>query len=103
MGAALLSSDSATGALVTTLLALVVVCALAYVLLRWLASRGLGGLRRGEHLQVIERVPLDFKNALYVVRGRGRTWLVATGEGSAPRLLTELDPTANEAETQRDG
>lgn len=90
MGVLLQSEGGALGSLLSTLLALVAIAALAYVGLRWLAAKGFGTGRGGEHVQVLERVPLDFKNALYVVRASGRTWLIGTGERGAPRLLTEL-------------
>jgi len=76
--------------LLTTLLTLSALLAILYVGGRWLSARGLGLTRRGKHVEVVERVPLDFKSALYVVRASGRTWLLSGSDGSAPRLLFEL-------------
>ncbi len=77
-----------------TLLALAGVCLLAWGLLRVLARRGWGRpfARAGSLVEVIERVPLDARRALYVVRAGGRVLLVGVGESGAPSLVAELDP-----------
>jgi flagellar protein FliO/FliZ len=77
-------------ALLQTLLALAAVCILAWVVLRWSARRGLG-TGRGR-VRVLERVPLDARRALYLVQIGERVLLVGAGEGGAPSLLAELDP-----------
>ncbi len=79
-------------ALLQTLLALGAVCVLAWVVLRWAARRGVGvGPSRGR-IRVIERIPLDPRRALYLVKVGDRILLVGAGEGGAPALLTEVDP-----------
>lgn len=78
-------------ALVQSLLALVAVCVLAWVVLRMGAKAGLG-IGRGEHLEVVERMALDARRSVVVVRVGKRMLLLGVGEGAAPQLLTELDP-----------
>lgn len=78
-------------ALVQSLLALVAVCVLAWVVLRVGAKAGLG-IGRGEHLEVVERMALDARRSVVVVRVGKRMLLLGVGEGAAPQLLTELDP-----------
>lgn len=79
-------------ALLQTLLALAAVCVLAWVVLRWSAQRGFGALGHKGVVQVIERVPLDARRAIYVVRIGDRVLAVGVGDGAAPSVLTELDP-----------
>ena len=77
--------------LVQTLLALAAVCVLAWVVLRWGARRGLGlGASRGQ-VRVLERVPLDARRSLFLVKVGTRTLLVGTGDGAAPNVLRELE------------
>jgi flagellar protein FliO/FliZ len=77
-------------ALLQTIFALAAVCVLAWVVLRWSARRGLG-VGRGR-IRVIERVPLEGRRSLYLIEIGERVLLVGAGEGGAPALLTELDP-----------
>lgn len=77
-------------ALLQSLLALVAVCILAWVVLRWSAKAGLGG--GGRHLEVLERLALDHRRGVVLVRAGGRVLLLGVGENAAPTLLTELDP-----------
>ncbi|MFI5306541.1 MAG: FliO/MopB family protein [Polyangiales bacterium] len=84
-----------------TLLALGAVCALIWFSLRFLARRGLIAPARahGASLEVLARLPLEPRKSLYLVRAGKRLLLLATGDGGAPRLLTELDESVLEAET----
>ncbi|MEM9068542.1 MAG: flagellar biosynthetic protein FliO [Myxococcota bacterium] len=77
-------------ALLQSLLALFAVCILAWVVLRWASKRGMG-IGRGRHVRVVERVALDARRHLYIVEVGGKTLLLGSGDGAAPRLLTELD------------
>ncbi len=77
-------------ALFQSLLALAAVCVLAWVVLRWSARRGLGGA--GRRVQVLERVPLDARRAVYLVRIGERVLLLGGGDGAAPSVLAELTP-----------
>ena len=79
-------------ALLQTLLALGAVSLLAWVVLRWSAKRGFGMGPSGGRLRVLERVPLDQRRALYLVRVGDRVLLVGAGEGASPTVLAELDP-----------
>ncbi|MEM1415752.1 MAG: flagellar biosynthetic protein FliO [Myxococcota bacterium] len=79
-------------ALLQGLLSLGAVCLLAWVLLRWGARYRLGVGGRGRHLEVIERVPLDARRALVLVRVGESVLLLGVGEGAAPRLIKELPP-----------
>mgnify|MGYP000946430947 CR=1 FL=1 len=81
-----------------TFLALVGVCLLAVVVLRWAAGRGLGAAGRGRAIAVLDRVALDARRSIVVVRVPGRLLLLGVGEGGAPTLLTELDEGAWPAE-----
>jgi flagellar biosynthetic protein FliO len=79
-------------ALLQSLLALVAVCILAWVVLRWSAKAGLGLGGRGEHLEVVERLALDHRRSVVVVRVGKRLMLLGVGENAAPTLLAELEP-----------
>lgn len=78
-------------ALLQTLLALGAVCVLAWVVLRWSAKAGFG-IGRGQHLEIVERMALDARRSVVVVRVGKRMLLLGVGEGAAPNLLTEVDP-----------
>lgn len=77
--------------LLQSLLALVAVSVLAWVVLRWAGRRGLGGVGRGR-VQVLERVPLEGRRALYLVKVGDRVLLLGAGDAGAPAVLAELDP-----------
>jgi flagellar protein FliO/FliZ len=78
-------------ALLETLFALAGVCVLAWVVLRWGAQRGFGTGGVGGRVRVIERIPLDPRRSLFVVKAGERVLLLGVGDGAAPTLLTELD------------
>jgi flagellar biosynthetic protein FliO len=75
--------------LLQSLLALAAVCILAWVVLRWSAQRGLG-TGAGQRVQVIERVPLDARRWVYLVKIGERVLVLGAGDGASPTLLTEL-------------
>lgn len=72
-------------ALFKMLAALVVVCVLAYLLLR-LAQRHLGGRAQGGLLRVVDRCPLTGRQSLWVVEVDGRFFLIGTTDGSITKL-----------------
>lgn len=88
--------------LLQSLLALTAVCLLAWIVLRWVSQRGGlggGGLgwngaglgdRKRRRLAVLERLPLDGRRALWLVRVDDRTLVVGTGDQGAPTLLREV-------------
>ncbi len=75
--------------LLQSLLALAAVCILAWVVLRWSASRGLG-TGAGRRMKVIERVPLDARRWVYLVEIGERVLVVGAGDNASPTLLAEL-------------
>lgn len=77
-------------ALVQSIVALAGVCAFAVVLLRFAAGRGFGRAPKGKRLELIERLPLDARSAVCVVRAGDKAWLIGTSDASAPTLLAEL-------------
>jgi flagellar biosynthetic protein FliO len=74
---------------VLSLVSLVVVCALAFVVLRWLGRRGLG--QADPSLRIRGRCHLEPRRSLYVVETAGRCFLIGVGDGPIS-LLAELDP-----------
>lgn len=95
LGAALQAATSAPdgygAALLRMLVALVVVCAIAYVALRyglrWLAPRRGGGQR----MEVIEHCSLGGSKGLWIVRVGERRYLLGGAEGGIS-MLAELEP-----------
>jgi flagellar biogenesis protein FliO len=87
--------DSATGALFGVAQAL---CALALLLaVIWLLRRTrMGSLPFGAHkaraLAVEERIPIDLRSGLVIVRVEGRRLLLATSDSGPARLVSELTP-----------
>ena len=75
--------------LLETLAILTVVCALAWLILRYGVKRG--GLRGTGPLSVVARLPLEPRRTLYVIEAPGKTLLVGVSEGSIA-TLAELDP-----------
>ena len=78
------------GELVKTVIALIIVCVLAYVLLRW----GLGWLYGKKplpnHMKILGRLPIEGRRSLYLVRVQSRTLLLGVTDSSVA-LLAELD------------
>jgi flagellar biogenesis protein FliO len=78
-----------------------ITAALAYLSLRFGAARGLWSGARGKQLQIEERVHLDAKNQLLIVRVEGRRLLLATHAQGAAQLVVELAPCAVDAPPAR--
>src|SRR3954453_12513744 len=77
--------------LITSLVVLGVVCIAAFVAVRVFGRLLATGRARGAHLMdVVARVPLEPRRALYVVEVAGKTLLVGTSEMGLS-VLTELD------------
>jgi flagellar biosynthetic protein FliO len=79
------------GSLAVSMLALGLVCLLAWVALRWLSRRGVGG-GMGP-IRVLARCPLEPRRSVYLIEAAGRCFLVGAGEGPM-NLLAEVDPKA---------
>jgi flagellar biosynthetic protein FliO len=77
-------------ALLQTLLALLAVCILAWVVLRWGMRRGFGVATSTGRVRVLERTPLDARRALYLVQVGDKVLLLGAGEGGPPAVLSEL-------------
>jgi flagellar biosynthetic protein FliO len=91
------ATGSGYGELVlTSLLVLVIVCAVAWLAVR-LLGRWMEGRRVGGGVAVVARVPLEPRRALYVVEAAGRTLLLGSSEMGVT-LITELDGAALAAE-----
>jgi flagellar biogenesis protein FliO len=74
---------------VLSVLSLVVVCVLAFAVLRWLGRRGLG--QSDASLRVRGRCCLEPRRSLYVVETAGRCFLIGVGDGPIS-MLAEIDP-----------
>lgn len=83
-----MDGSSYIAAIAQTLVSLVAVCAAAWWVLRWGARRGLGGSGRGA-MTVLDRVALDARHAVTLVRVGKRVLVLGTSEQSVT-LLTEL-------------
>ena len=93
-----MDGGAALSSVVRTLLALVGVCALAWVVLSLLARRGLlgafttkSGARRPARVRVLERVALSPRRQLYLVQADARVFLVGAGEVGPVALIAELE------------
>lgn len=89
LGPALESSQDGLLSVLQALSALAVVA-----LVIWLARSGFARLypgKRGTRMQIEERLALDVKNALVIVRVDERRLLLATHDREPARLLRELD------------
>jgi flagellar protein FliO/FliZ len=80
--------------LVETLLALGLVCGLAYALFRWVLPRlQMAGIMRANDssmVRIVDRVGLDARKNLYVIEVAGRWLLIAASEAGV-QLVSELD------------
>lgn len=82
-------SDDLFG-LAQALSALLLLGALVWVVRR--VGFGVFSLRKGRALEIEERLPLDMRGGLVIVRAEGRRWLLATSDRGPARLLVELAP-----------
>jgi flagellar protein FliO/FliZ len=87
--------------LAETLVALVAVCLLALVALRWgLRRLGMPGSTDGGRIRVLERVAIDPRQSLLLVEVGSRVLLIGTGEGPMA-LLADIDPASLPALPER--
>lgn len=81
--------------LLQTLFALAAVCALMYLVFRWMLPR-LGAVgTSGGLVRVADAVVLEQHKRLYVIQAGGRWMLIASSEAGV-QMLAELDPAAVE-------
>jgi len=71
-----------------SVLALLGAGALVWLLLRGLQQRGFG--KSEGPVRVLQRVVLEPRKALYVVRAGDKTLLIGCADGAAPAVLAEL-------------
>ena len=84
------SSLSFLWMLVQTILALLLVCGLAYLIFRVLLPRLTGNFSSNNMVRVVDRVGLEARKNLYVVEVTGRWLLISVSENGA-QLISELD------------
>lgn len=77
--------------LLQTLLALALVCGLAYALFRWVLPRLTAAGSANSMVRVVDRAGLDARKSLYVVEVAGR-WLLVGASEAGVHLVSELDP-----------
>lgn len=75
--------------LLETLLALALVCGLAYAIFRWLPRLQVAR-SANSMIRVVDRVGLDARKSLFVIEVGGR-WLLVAASESGVQLLSELD------------
>lgn len=93
-----MDGGAALSSVVRTLLALVGVCALAWVALALIARRGglaarlagSVGSRSPARVRVLERVALSPRRQLYLVQADARVFLLGAGDAGALALIAEL-------------
>jgi flagellar biogenesis protein FliO len=73
-----------------TMLALGLVCGLAYVVFRWVLPRLNAARSAGSMVRVVDRIGLDARKSLMVIEVAGRWLLIATSEAGV-QLVSELD------------
>ena len=79
--------------LLQTLIALALVCGLAYALFRWVVPRLLM-LNAGRRMvRVVDHMPLDARRSLYVIEVAGRWFLIGVSDAGV-HLVSELEADA---------
>lgn len=84
-------SGSALFSALQAVAALLLVLAVAWYARRFLLGGGLAS-KRGGRMQIEERLGLDLRNALLIVRVDERRLLLATSDRGPARLVSELTP-----------
>lgn len=85
--------------LLQTLLVLGFICLLAYVLLR-LLGRHSSLVSSNSMVEIIDRIPLEQRKTLYVIKVTGR-WLLIGSSEAGVQLISELDGKTAEQESTR--
>ena len=84
--------ESYAAEIARALIALAAVCLLAVFVFKGMAKRGFGMQSQLGTVRVIQRIALEPRRALYLVRAGSRVLLIGISEGGGPQLLAELDP-----------
>jgi len=84
--------ESYAAEIVRGLIALAAVCLLAVFVFRGMARRGFGIRSQPGAVRVIQRIALEPRRTLYLLRAGPRVFLIGISEGGGPRMLAELDP-----------
>jgi flagellar biogenesis protein FliO len=86
--------------LLQTLMALALVCGLAYVIFRVILPRLAVNYGSNNMVRIVDRIGLEARKSLFVIEVAGKWMLVASSE-SGVQLIAELDaPTAKLAEEE---
>jgi flagellar biogenesis protein FliO len=84
--------ESFTAELIRAVVALAAVCLLAVVIFRGMAKRGFAARSDAGVVRVIQRIALEPRRTLYLIRAGSRVLLIGISENGGPQLLAELDP-----------
>lgn len=90
------SGGSFVAMFMQTLLALGLVCGLAYAIFRWLLPRLNTARSFSSMVRIVDRTGLDGRKSLYVIEVAGRWLLIASSEAGV-QLIGELDARTAEA------
>lgn len=76
-----------------TLIALIGVCALAWISLSWMSRRGFGGAPRADaRLKLLAQLALGPRRQVFLVQADTRVFLLGAGETGGVALIAELEP-----------
>ena len=89
-------------ALIKMVVALAVVCALAYLFLRYGVGRLFKASTTGRAISVVDRCPLGGGKALWIVQAERRRFLLATAE-SGVNVVAELEVSGEAPRTGGEG
>lgn len=92
--------------LVRTMIALLIVCAIVYLLFRWLLPRLQQLQPPGKMMRVVDSLALGERQRVFIVEVAQRYFLVSASAGQAVTLISELnaaDIAATEEKLRADG
>ena len=79
--------------LLQTVIALLLVCGLAYLIFRVILPRLSTGLGGNSMIRIVDRAGLEARKSLYVIEVAGK-WLLVSASEDGVQLVSELDPEA---------
>lgn len=80
--------------LLRTFVALAIVCALAYIIFRWLLPRLQQMQPGGKVMRVVDTLALGERQRVFILEVADRYYLVSAAAGQSVQLLSELDAQA---------